>query len=264
VRQRAAELKNVVTGTTHGNILAAVANLTEAMEQRRDYMSANMRSDSKLIKYYDVEKQNLNAISSWQVPKNAPVEGVVSFYTDGYESALNASTVGDLTISDAQTVLSGGKLGATDAKGISDVFRVVNQDHWYILLIANDSSWNPMQDDSYSFIVDGYADIVYSGVIIEVQKSGTTAMAIVEVSGPVGSLFYSRTCTATIGANLSGYHVSGKAISNVSGQTGVWLNDVPGGTFVPVEVLYTYSGGDVLFKPLVDGVISPGTQLLIK
>ena len=44
---------------------------------------------------------------------------------------------------------------------------------------------------------------------------------------------------------------------------GVWVYDVPGGTFVPVEVLST-NGNLSMIQPLVDGSLELGQTVLIK
>jgi len=44
---------------------------------------------------------------------------------------------------------------------------------------------------------------------------------------------------------------------------GVWLYDVPGGTFIPVVVL-SNDGKNALIQPLVDGAIDVGQRVLIK
>ncbi len=265
VQQRAVEFKSIVNGTTRGNLPGVTELLRAAMEDRRGYMSANKRSDSKLQKYYEDETQRLNAITSWQIAKNAPFEGLVSFYLDGYEAVLNASTVENLEISDIETVLAGGKLeGPAVSRSQSDVFRIMNQNHWYIMLLSTDGKWNPILDQIYSFRMDGYNELVYTGKVIKVTKSGSKVMATLEVTEPIGSLLYTRSGKVSIGTDMSGLIVSRKAVATVNGQTGVWLYDVPGGTFIPVEVLTYKNDGTALFMPLVDGVLSPGTQVLIK
>ena len=83
VQQRALELKTLISGDARGNLLGAVDNLETAMEERRTYMRSSQMSDGNLVKYYDSETQNQNAISSWQTPKTATADGIVSFYTAG-------------------------------------------------------------------------------------------------------------------------------------------------------------------------------------
>ena len=265
VKQKALELKGLISGSSKGDIMELVDELEEAMEARRAYMNANQRSDTKLMKYYNDETQKQNAITSWQITKTAPMTGLVSFYLDGYESTLNATTVNDLDISGVKGILNGEK-PETDSsrKSVTDVFRVMDQNHWYIMLLSEDNQWNPGLDTEYSFIVTGFEDTVYTGTVIKVAKDGENVLATVEVTQPIGSLLYTRTGSVSIGANMSGLLVSKKAIDTVSGQTGVWVYDVPGGTFVPVEVLTYRDDGTALFTPLVDGVISAGSQVLIK
>ena len=265
VQQRALELKTLIRGDARGNLLSAVDNLETAMEDRRAYMRSSQMSDGNLVKYYDSETQNQNAISSWQTPKTAPAGGIVSFYTDGYESDLNAGTVGDLEISDIRAVLSGQRLSEEKrSKKDESIFRVIDQNHWYMVLLSTDTNWNPTLDTRYSFVVNGYDDLIYEGTVIRVPKEGTTVMAVLEVNQPIGSLIYLRSGSASIGADMNGYIVSKDAIDTQSGQKGVWKYDVPGGTFVAVEVLADRGDGSVLVMPLTDGVLSSGDQLLIK
>ena len=265
VLQRAAEFKDIATSEGRGNLLGVVKLLRTAMDERRSYLQANKRSDPKLNKYYGDEETHLKNLSGWQVELKAPFEGLVSFYMDGYEQALNADTVMDLTIEDMQAVLEGKKLDTgTVSRAITNVFRIAHQDHWYILLLDVEGEWNPILDQQYSFRMDGYTDLVYTGTVVKVTKSGRRVMATLEITDPVSSLFYTRTGDVTIGTDMSGLAVSKKAISNQSGQTGVWLYDVPGGTFIPIEVLTTKKDGTVLFVPLVDGVLNAGAQVLIK
>ncbi|MBQ3669172.1 MAG: hypothetical protein II920_08100 [Clostridia bacterium] len=265
VGQRALELKAQIRGDVRGNLLSAVNNLETAMEDRRTYMRSSQMSDARLVKFYDDETQNQNAISSWQTPKLAPKDGLLSFYLDGYEQALNAGTVNDLTIDDMRRVLAGESLGEA-AKTIKDgsIFRVIDQNHWYIVLISRDSDWNPTLDTKYSFIVDGYDELSYEGTVIRVPKEGSTVMAVLEVNQPIGSLLYARTGSVSIGADMSGLIVSKKAVDTQSGQKGVWKYDVPGGTFIAVDVLMDRGDGYVLIMPLTDGVLSSGDQILIK
>ena len=265
VGQRALELKAQIRGDIRGDLLAAVSNLETSMEQRRSYMRSSQMSDARLVKYYDDENQNQNAISSWMTPKLAPRTGLISFYMDGYEKALNADTVGDLTISDMRRVLNGESIDdKAKSKNDESIFRIINQNHWYIALISQDSDWNPTLDTKYSFVVDGYDELLYEGTVIRVPKEGSTVMALLEVNQPIGSLMYARKGSVSIGADMSGLIVSKRAIDTQSGQKGVWKYDVPGGTFIAVDVLTDRGDGSVLIMPLTDGVLSSGDQILIK
>ena len=264
VKQRALELKNLVARKTHGNFLKLVSLLEQSMEERRQYMSANMRSDAKLIKYYDEETQKISTISGWRTVRGADTPGVVSFYMDGYENTLTPSTLDDLTADDVRTVLAGGSLKEnTSGRTGTNIYRIVNQENWYLAVVSNDTSWNPVIGLNYSFQMEGFEDLYYTGVVTRVQKTGSYVMAVLEVTDPLGPLIYQRSGSVALGTNLSGLSVPSRAIADVNGQHGIWLYDVPGGTFVPVEVI-SNDGSNALITPLAEGVLGSGSQILIK
>ena len=263
VKQKALELKSLVLRTTHGNLLKLIDQLTDAMEQRRQYMSANMRSDAKLIKYYDDETQKLNSIESWRTARTADRDGVVSFYMDGYESALSVDRLEELSVADMRAVLAGESLDGSASRTVTPIYRIVDQNKWYLSVLSADGSWNPVIGTLYNFQLEGYEDLVYSGTVIRVQKTGSTVMAQLEVTDPIGPLIYQRAGNVVLGTNLSGLLVPSRAVSQMNGQSGVWLYDVPGGTFVPVAVLNN-DGKNALILPLVEGVIGAGSRVLIK
>ena len=74
---------------------------------------------------------------------------------------------------------------------------------------------------------------------------------------------YQRTGKATLSISLSSLAVHTRTLYNQNGEIGIWLYDVPGGTFVPVDVLST-DGDIALIQPRVDGVLQPGQRVLIK
>ncbi|MBQ4156924.1 MAG: hypothetical protein IJD86_02110 [Clostridia bacterium] len=263
VKQKALDLKNLIRRNTSGNFLSLVGQLEDAMDERRAYMSATMRSDTKLIKYYDEEKQKVSAIDAWRNTMLAREEGVVSFYLDGYENDLTLEKMPEFTIEKMRKVLLGEKLSETGLRDEVNVARIVNQNNWSLIVLADDGKWNPVNGQTYSFQMMGFEDLLYTGTVKSVQKMGDSVMAQLDITDPIGPLMYQRSGKAAIGANLSGLRVPTKAIIKQNGQTGVLLYDVPGGTFIPVEVL-SEDKNEALIMPLVEGVISGGSRVLIK
>ena len=263
VKQKALDLKNLIRRNTSGNFLSLVGQLEDAMDERRAYMSATMRSDTKLIKYYDEEKQKVSAIDAWRNTMLAREEGVVSFYLDGYENDLTLEKMPEFTIEKMRKVLLGEELSETGLRDEVNVARIVNQNNWSLIVLADDGKWNPVNGQTYSFQMVGFEDLLYTGTVKSVQKMGDSVMAQLDITDPIGPLMYQRSGKAAIGANLSGLRVPTKAIIKQNGQTGVLLYDVPGGTFIPVEVL-SEDKNETLIMPLVEGVISGGSRVLIK
>ena len=110
---------------------------------------------------------------------------------------------------------------------------------------------------------EGFEDLGFSARVRSVSQENGTVLAVFEIDAPMGALIYQRTARAGVSITLTGLSVSTDAIYDQNGQTGVWLKDVPGGTFVPVTVLFT-DGDKAMIQPVVEGALSLGQQVLIK
>ena len=264
VNYMALEFKNLITQQTTGNLKTVTSQLETAMVNRQDYLRQNKRGDNKLTKLYDEENARLSSIQSWRKVSTAEKSGVVSFYIDGYENDLTPAGLNTLTIADVRAVLAGNNLDSTRATRAGGIYRIVDQDKWYVAVLANGTSWTPVVgQDSYFMQLEGFDDLIYRASVYSVQKEGDTMLAVFEIEDPIGPLIYRRGGKAQFSIELTGLSVRVEALYNQSGQMGVWLYDVPGGTFVPVEVLST-DGTIAMIQPLVDGALQLGQTVLIK
>ena len=264
VNMMALEFKNLITHQTVGNLQTVTEQLETAMVNRQEYLRQNKREDNKLTKLYEEENTRLASIQSWRKVSTANRGGVVSFYLDGYENDLTARNLNELSIQDVRTVLSGGKLEATEDTRTNGIYRIVDQDHWYVAILIEGEAWTPVvgQEDYY-MQVEGFEDLSFNAKVASVQKENGVTLAVFEIDDPMGPLIYKRTGKAQFSITLTGLSVQTKALYNNNGQMGVWVYDVPGGTFVPVEVLST-DGNLSMIQPLVDGALQLGQTVLIK
>lgn len=257
------DFRNLVTQQTRGNLQTVIEQLETAMVNRQDYMRQNKRDDTRLTQLYDQENTQLNSIQSWRVDSTADRDGVLSFYIDGYENDLTAASLDALTPADIRAVLAGSDLATTADTRSTGIYRIVDQDTWYVALVSSADNWIPVVGQNYYLQFEGFADLEYSATVTNVQKSSGTVLAIFEINQPIGPMIYQRTGRATLSISLSSLAVNTRALYNQDGQLGVWLNDVPGGTFVPVEVLST-EGDYSLIQPLVEGALQTGQTVLVK
>ena len=264
VNRKAIEFKNLITRQTIGNLKTVASQLETEMVRRQEYLRQNKRGDSKLTKLYDEENTRLASIQSWRTVSNADRDGVVSFYIDGDETDLTPSALNTLSIAQVRSVLSGERLENT-RKTLSDgIYRIVDQDRWYVAVLYAGNTWTPMVgQDNYYIQMEGFDDLSYTASVHSVQKENDTTLAIFEVRDPVGPLIYKRTGKAQFSITLTGLSVRVEALYNENGQMGVWVYDVPGGTFVPVEVLST-DGTIAMIQPMVEGALQLGQTVLIK
>jgi hypothetical protein len=168
-------------------------------------------------------------------------------------------TLGSITSADLRTVLAGGRLGEKSSSKTTDVYRLVNQNSWYVALALDQESWNPVVGQQYYIQFEGFEDLSFNAYVTSVQKD----MAVFQITDPIGPLIYQRSGRAKLSSTLSGLSVVSNALYEQNGQMGVWLADVPGGTFVPVEVI-SNDGANALIQPLVEGAIGIGQRVLIK
>ena len=262
VDMMALEFKNLVNHDSQGSLLTAARQLETAMVNRQEYLRQNKREDVKLSKLYDEETTRLNNIQSWRKVENASQSGVISFYTDGYESVLSAENIASLSAADINTVLAGERLTTPSAKETA-VYRIVNQDCWYVALVTDAKTWNPVVGQPYTLQMEGFEDLSFTAFVTSVQKESGSILAVFQINDPIGPLIYQRTGRAKLTATISGLSVSSKALSEENGQIGVWLIDVGGETFIPVEVL-SRDGSNALIQPLVDGALGIGQAVRIK
>ena len=263
VQDIALERKTLILSKSGGSLLNLERQLEQAMVERQDYLRKNMRQDYQLNDLYDQEEKRMGAIESWQTKAVAPKAGLVSFYLDGYEQYLSASSLESLTPAQIRTVLAGRTLADTVSRLTTNIFKVVSTDRWYIVLLSSDVNWNPSADQSYTFQLEGYPGAAYTGRVISMQKSSNEVMAVLEVAGSPGALINVRSGKADIGAFLTGLSVPVKAVSSEGGQTGVWLADAAGSTFIPVNVL-SQDSSYALIQPITEGTLSVGQQVLIR
>ena len=264
VDMMALEFKNLITHQTVGDLASVTAQLETAMVKRQEYLRQNKRADNKLTKLYEEENARLTSIQSWRKVANADRDGVVSFYLDGYEDDLTPSAINTLTIQDVRDVLAGKTLAATQDVREKGICRIVDQDKWYVAVLIEGNGWTPMVgQDNYYMMVDGFDDLTFTAAVTNVQKENDITLAVFEVKDPVGPLIYRRTGRVNFSITLQGLAVRTEALYNDNGQMGVWVYDVPGGTFVPVEVLST-NGSLSMIQPVVDGALQLGQTILIK
>jgi hypothetical protein len=141
-------------------------------------------------------------------------------------------------------------------------FRIINPAKWYVVLLSKDATWNPVNGQTFTVQFEGFEGSAFSGKVVRMLKASGQVMAQLEMDTALGPLLNKRSGKAMIGINLSGLSVPVKAITIQNGQPGVTVSDVPGGTFVPVEVLSSDSQNAII-QPLVEGTLSIGWRVIL-
>ncbi len=262
VHYLAQQMKLLVTGESAGSLLNLEVQLSEAMVARQEYLRQNRREDTKLNSLYEEEQKRETAISSWRKVLTASRRGVVSFYLDGYELYLSPDNLSNITIDGVKGVLSGATVAGT-SRLTTDIYRIVNTDKWYMLLLSSDGSFNPVTGQSFWLQMEGFDDVVYQMSVDSVLKSGNDTLCIMSTTNPIGPLLNQRSGKAVISAELSGLYVPTRAIRSENNLTGVYIYDGADGAFVPVQVI-SYDGDRALVTPTVEGTLVEGHYVQVK
>ena len=233
----ALEIRTVVQGQGVGSLNNLETQMTSALNSRQNYLRQKYPQDLTLSSLYQQESQQLKKIESWTTTYDAQEECIVSFYTDGYESTVNAETYEELTLSQVRSVLSGQQL-ETDvvSRGRTAVFRTVQPGIWYALLVSSERDWNPVLDQSYKMQLEGFDEPV-DATVISFTRSGGDLLVRMEIDADVEPVLNLRTSRVVVGEFVDGVNVPVSALYVQSNMIGVVVSELGVDTFVPVTVI---------------------------
>ena len=191
-----------------------------------------------MTRLYDDELSQLQRISSWTKQYAAMSEGLVSFYSDGYEYGLTVSNYDSFTPSEVRSMINGKKpeTGAL-AKGKTTIYRIVRDGQWYVLMLIRDSNWNPVEGASYELKLENFKDTTVQATVTSFTRSGGELVVRLSVQAPVQPVLYVRTCTGVLGDSVSSLMVPARAIYYQDNMPGIVLSDNGYEWFIPVNIL---------------------------
>ncbi|MEG2112073.1 MAG: HlyD family efflux transporter periplasmic adaptor subunit [Anaerovoracaceae bacterium] len=169
------------------------------------------------------------------------MEGVVSYYADGYESTFTPSNMKDITydmvekISDIQ-VLS---LKRTKVIKGEPVFKMVHNGRWYLVCFVDTVNKDRYQIDNQIEI--GFNDDQITAKVHDVIAQGNKTMIILSTNRYYENFDrYRATDVTLITSDNSGLIVENSSIATKKGQQGVYVkNKMDEYVFTPISVITT-------------------------
>ena len=263
VQYLALQLKSLVNRRSSGNLLNLEAQLTEAMEARQTYLSQNQREDVTLTTLYETESKREAQIASWRSVETAASGGVISFYLDGYEAFLALDNTANITVDSLRSILQGKAVASDTSRLTTNIYRLVDPGRWYVYILTDDGNFNPVTNQSFWFQMEGFEDVVYDACVVSSVKSGNTVLTLLQIDDPIGPLLNQRSGFATVSTELAGLKVPSGAIYRENGQTGVYVYDGAGDTFIPVIPLSSDADG-VLISTEYQSVLYAGCYVRVR
>ena len=257
VLQRGLEVRSLVQGA-RGNLMNQEDILKTAITQRQNYFRSKYSSDMRLNRFFDDESTQQQRIDSWIRQKVATQESIVSFYTDGFEYALTPGEYEKYTPSQVRSMMNGQRLETSTAvRGRTNLFRLVRQNNYAVLMLVRDSNWNPIEGQTYKLVLEQFSDTVVDAQVLSFTRSGGELLLRLAVMGDVRDVLYMRTCTAKLGEYVDCLKVPQKALYEKNGTPGVVLVTEENQVFVSVKVL-SQEGGQAYITPVQTGTLSQG------
>ncbi|MBR6706308.1 MAG: hypothetical protein IKI84_06480, partial [Clostridia bacterium] len=248
-----------------GSLVAQETLLTDAMQARQLYLKQKYPDDQKLARLYDDENTQLQRISSWTKQYAANAQGIISFYTDGYENILNLNNYAGYSPTEVRRMFNGNiPPDPAITKNTVAVYRLVRQGTWVVLLLCRDRDWVPVEKNTYKLLIEGFDSTVVDAKLESFTRSGGELLLRLSVAGDinVGNILYVRTCTVMIGESVDSLTVPSRALYTRQGRTGVVIATEAGEFWTAVTVVAN-DGTMAHLIPENPGVLYEGIPVLL-
>ena len=258
VVQRGLEVRSLVQGS-RGNLINQESILDTAIDQRQKYFRSKYSSDMRLNRLFDDEETQQQRIDSWIKQYAATQESIISFYTDGYETALTPSKFQTYTPAEVRAMFGGQKpdVGATE-RGKTDIYRLVKKDNFAVLMLIKDSVWTPVEGTTYKLMLEQFSNTSVDAQVLSYTRASGELLLRLAVMGDVTPVLYMRTCQAELGEYADGLMVPAAALYTQNEQQGVVrINQDGTQVFIPVEVL-AKQGDKVFISAIQTGILGTG------
>ncbi len=257
VMTRAREVRELIGGA-RGNMNNQEALLAASIQARQNRLKELYSEDQRMTRLYDDEQSQLQRISSWTKQYGATGEGLVSFYSDGFEYGLTTTSYDQFTPAEVRSMVNGKK--PTDdlsMKGKTTIYRLIRDGHWIVLMLIRNSNWNPVEGAEYELKLENFKDTTVQARVISFTRTGGELLVRLDVNSEVQPVMYVRTCVGVLGDSVSSLTVPERALYTQDNMPGVVVVDGEYQFFIPVNVL-DRQNGMVFISAIQQGVLHEG------
>jgi hypothetical protein len=232
--------------------------LATAIQNRQNRLKEMYSDDQRMTRLYDDELSQLQRISSWTKQYGATVDGLVSFYSDGYEYGLTINNYDQFTPAQVRSMMNGSKPEQSALqKGKTTIYRMIRDGYWYVLMMVRDSNWNPVEGAVYELKLESFKDTTVQATVLSFTRNGGDLVVRLAVQAPVQPILYIRTCTGELGDNIATLMVPARAIYYQDNMPGVVVVREGYQFFVPVNVI-DKRDGMIYIAPIQQGALYEG------
>ena len=263
VREQAKTTRTMIL-EGRGNLINQEELMTQTLQSRQSYLRQKYPDDQKLSRLYDDENNQLQRISSWTKQYAAAQDGIVSFYTDGYEPVLNLNTYMDFSPGEVRNMYNGYiPANPSATRNTVSIYRLVKDGRWAVLMLCDDADWTPIKGQTYKLLIESFENTVVDATVESFTRAGGELLVRLSVnSGDVRDILYIRSCQVQLGENVDSLTVPSRALYSQMGQTGVVIVDEYGNNYFTQVTVISTQGDVTHIIPKNTGVLYEG--MLVK
>ena len=187
-----------------------------ALRDRMEYLKDKIQETETLRALYKKVEDKEQLISAWTEEITAPNGGIVSYYFDGFEQAINADKLGMISPDLVSRAISQKGSSSWTTNDSTTVCRIVNKNRWYVAFLTKSSELTrTCSGVEYDLEIKGYG--AFKATALEPLINGDEVVNILEVTDDIGSLLDVRTATVSVSASLSGIKIKADAVRKEKG-----------------------------------------------
>lgn len=235
IDSKALEIMQAVSRASN-DLLPLEREMRELLDERNNYLR-NVMPDAQLSEYLKQEKALLELIAGWRQAVVAQEEGLVSFYFDGNEALMDKENIGSFTRSALEEVIAGKTVETLgDNQAFIPLYRVVNQNEWYVILLSDVDIPEMYIGNGFSIIFDDYLDSQQTGVLFEktTLENNDGFVYTILIRDDIGALLGERRISAKLYNVQEGMRIPRSCIKSADG---VLYVETAQGHIVPVYLI---------------------------
>lgn len=241
IEQKRDAIRNFSTGG-EGDLLQLENDLKTLLAQRKTYLSGAVQPTEALNTLYASEAEKQAQLSSYVTEVAASGTGVISFYFDGYEQALNYDKLDMLNPELIERVI---KNTANMAGGTAEnlLYRLVNPNLWHItFLTGKNDPLRLIPGNQYTVSVSSAPGMTFTGTAVSAEVYDGGVVNLLAFSEDIGPLLSARTADITVSAPASGLAIPADALKMVNGIAHVVVRSDGEEREIPVDVIAVTDG----------------------
>ncbi len=234
---KASEIEQAIYNDVPSSQLTLERDMEALLDERLVYLKQVTNPDEQLRDYYTQESDLLTLFATWRSQLTANEGGVVSFYFDGCEPLMTKQNIGSFTWNALKEVAEGKTVETPEKdQGSAPLYRVVNPNEWYVVLMSQKKIPEMHLGNSFSIIFEDYLETQYTGTVYNVseleQKEGFVYTILIQDN--IGPMLGERRVTARLYGVQEGLSVPKSCVKTVENVDYV---ETTAGEYVPVLVI---------------------------